>query len=236
MKISSSSIPSCDNCKHKKHSVFADLRKDEVDQLSTIKSCGFYKKGQILFQEESRIPGVYCIHNGKVKLSRIGVEGKEQIIRFAKTSDMIGYKSMLCDEPLSVTATALDDTSVCFIPKSFIFNTIASNNMFSRKIMEIACHEIGEANKIITNLAQKTVRERLAEVLLILEATFGNNEENYLDIKLTREEIASFVGTATESVIRLLSELKKDEIIELKGKNIRILKPNKLARIGNVYD
>jgi CRP-like cAMP-binding protein len=220
----------------RKHSVFNDLRKDEIAHLSNVKSCGFYKKGQIIFQEESRIPGVYCIHDGKIKLSRIGVEGKEQIIRFAKSSNMIGYKSMLCDEPLSVTATALDDTSVCFIPKDFIFNTIAQNNFFSRKIMEIACHEIGEANRIITNLAQKTVRERLAEVLLLLNQTFGTTEEGYLDIRLTREEIASFVGTATESVIRLLSEFKKDGLIELSGKKIKILQSRKLVQVGNVYD
>lgn len=236
MKTNKTSIPSCENCKVRKNSVFNDLRKDEMTHLSTVKSCGFYKKGQVLFQEESRIPGVYCIHNGKIKLSRIGIEGKEQIIRFVKSSDMIGYKSMLCDEPLSVTATALDDTSVCFIPKNFIFNAISTNNLFSRKIMEIACHEIGEANRIITNLAQKTVRERLAEVLLLLENTFGNTEEGYLDIKLTREEIASFVGTATESVIRLLSEFKKDGLIELSGKKIKILETKKLILVGNVFD
>lgn len=236
MKTSKTTIPNCMNCANKQHSVFSDLRKDELEALSQQKSCGFFKKGQYIFQENSRLPGVYCIHSGKVKMFRIGPEGKEQIIRFAKTGDMIGYKSILSDEPLSVSAAALDDVSVCFVPKQFLFDTLSINNMFTRKLMEVACHEIGEANKIITNLAQKTVRERLAEVLLILKETFGENNEGFLEVKLTREEIASFVGTATESVIRLLSEFKKDGLIELKGRNIKVLKPNQLVIVGNVYD
>lgn len=236
MKTSKTTVPSCQNCANRQTSVFADLRKDELESLSIQKSCGFFKKGQYIFQENSRLPGVYCIHSGKIKMFRIGSEGKEQIIRFAKAGDMIGYKSILSNEPLSVSAAALDDVSVCFIPKQFLFDTLSINNMFTRKLMEVACHEIGEANKIITNLAQKTVRERLAEVLLILKETFGENEEGYLEVKLTREEIASFVGTATESVIRLLSEFKKDALIELKGRNIKILKPNQLVIIGNVFD
>jgi len=236
MKTSKTTIPSCQNCANKKNSVFADLRKEEIEDLSNQKSCSFFKKGQYIFQENSRLPGVYCIHSGKVKMFRIGPEGKEQIIRFAKVGDMIGYKSILSNEPLSVSAAALDDVSICFIPKQFLFDTLSINNMFTRKLMEVACHEIGEANKIITNLAQKTVRERLAEVLLILKETFGENEEGFLEVKLTREEIASFVGTATESVIRLLSEFKKDNLIELKGRNIKILKPNQLVIIGNVFD
>lgn len=236
MKTSKTTVPSCQNCANRQTSVFADLRKDELESLSLQKSCGFFKKGQYIFQENSRLPGVYCIHSGKIKMFRIGPEGKEQIIRFAKAGDMIGYKSILSNEPLSVSAAALDDVSVCFIPKQFLFDTLSINNMFTRKLMEVACHEIGEANKIITNLAQKTVRERLAEVLLILKETFGENEEGFLEVKLTREEIASFVGTATESVIRLLSEFKKDGLIELKGRNIKILKPNQLVIIGNVFD
>ncbi|MGB0869946.1 MAG: Crp/Fnr family transcriptional regulator [Flavobacteriales bacterium] len=236
MKMSKTTLPNCQNCSHRTQSVFADLRKNELEELSAQKSCGFFKKGQYIFQENSRLPGVYCIHSGKIKMFRMGPEGKEQIIRFAKAGDMIGYKSILSDEPLSVSAAALDDVSVCFVPKQFLFDTLSINNMFTRKLMEVACHEIGEANKIITNLAQKTVRERLAEVLLILKETFGEDNEGFLEVKLTREEIASFVGTATESVIRLLSEFKKDGFIELKGRRIKILQANQLTIVGNVFD
>jgi CRP/FNR family transcriptional regulator, polysaccharide utilization system transcription regulator len=96
--------------------------------------------------------------------------------------------------------------------------------------------EFGEASKIITNLAQKSVRERLAEVLLILRETFGENEEGELDIALTREEIANMVGTATESVIRLLSEFKDDDLIEIHGRRLALKNVKELAHVGKVYD
>lgn len=229
-------IPKCAQCEHRSKSIFSQLKPDEVENIDSSKGCNVFKKGQILFQEGNRLSGIFCIFKGKLKMYKTGPEGKEQIIRFAKSGDIIGYRAALSDEPLSVSAAALEEASACFIPKRVLFDTLASNQKFSFKMMEMACHEIGEANKIITNLAQKSVRERLAEVLLILSNTFGEDEEGNLDVKLTREEISSVVGTATESVIRLLSEFKKDNLISLNGKKISILEPRRLAEIGNVYD
>ena len=102
-------------------------------------------------------------------------------------------------------------------------------------LMKLTCRELGEANKYLTDIAQKTVRERLAEVLLLLMDTFDLDEEHNLQISLTREELANMVGTATESVIRLLSEFKADKLIELNGRNIKLLNIPKLIKIGNVY-
>jgi CRP-like cAMP-binding protein len=104
------------------------------------------------------------------------------------------------------------------------------------ELMQLTCKELGEANAYITDIAQKTVRERLAEILIHLKNDFGLDESNVLQISLTREELANIVGTATESVIRLLSEFKQDHLIELNGRKIRILDESGLIRIGNVYN
>lgn len=186
--------------------------------------------------EGSRPNGVYCLHHGKTKVYRLGSEGKEQIIRFAKDGDLIGYRSLLSGENLSASISALEDTHACFIPKTALFKLIEKNPRFSLNMMKMTCHELGEAGKLITNLAQKTVRERLAEVLLIIDKTFGQDEEGNLDVSLTREEIANMVGTATESVIRLLSEFKDDGLISIKGRKIMLNDRNALVKIGNVYD
>lgn len=229
-------IPSCQECPSRKSSILDDLSQEDLDKISDVKGCNFFKKGQIIFQEGNHASGIYCIHSGKIKLYRRGAEGKEQIIRFAKDGDIIGYRSILSTEPLSASASALEDTAVCFIPKSFFFEFISNNPKFTMDLMKMACHELGEASKIITNLAQKSVRERLAEVLLILHSTFGADKDNILDVTLTREELANMVGTATESVIRLLSEFKKDKLIAMKGKSIQLLDMKGLAHTGNVYD
>ena len=102
-------------------------------------------------------------------------------------------------------------------------------------IMKLTCHELGVANAYITDIAQKTVRERLAEIIILLIDDFGLDEQNYLNISLTREELANIVGTATESVIRLLSEFKSDNLIELKGRKIKILNKRALDKISNVF-
>jgi CRP-like cAMP-binding protein len=101
-------------------------------------------------------------------------------------------------------------------------------------LLQLACKELGEANSYITDIAQKSVRERLAEVLLNLKENFGLNQSQVLQISLTREELANIVGTATESVIRLLSEFKEDQIIELQGRQIRIINNAALAKLANL--
>ena len=101
-------------------------------------------------------------------------------------------------------------------------------------MLEIACKELGEANNYITDIAQKSVKERLAEILLHLKDEFGVNNEEIININLTREELANLIGTATESVIRLLSEFKADGIIELQGRKIRIKNAAKLKKLSNI--
>lgn len=218
-------------------SVFCALSNEQVEEIDNSKGCNFYNKGQIVFHEGNRTNGIYCINKGKVKLFQIGSEGKEQIIRFAKPGDVIGYRALLSEEPLSASASVIeDDTTICFIPRDQIFSMIAQNPNFNFKFLKMLSHELGEAAKIITDLAQKPVRERLAETLLILKDTFDMDEEKNIQVKLSREELANIVGTATESVIRLLSEFKKDKLIAVEGRNIKLLNIPGLTRVANVFE
>lgn len=229
-------IPNCENCLTKNQSIFAGLPNDILKNVSNSKRCVHFKKGQELFHEGVNANGIYCIYSGKLKFARIGVEGKEQIIRFGKKGDIIGYRSLLSREAISANVIALNDVAACYIPKEVIIKLISTNTQFTSQLLMTACHELGEAGKFITNLAQKSVRERLAEVLLILQTTFGVDNSGYINVNLKREEIAAVVGTATETVIRFLSEFKSDGNVELKGARIKLLNLNKLADIGSVYD
>ncbi len=226
----------CQFCRNRSDSAFHNLGTDELDTISRLKTCVSFRKGQVIMHEGARPQGVYCIHKGKAKLYKMGPEGKEQIIRFATNGDLIGYRSILSDEPISASITALVDTYACYIPKSSFFEVIEGNPKFSLNVLKLSCHELGEAGKMIASLAQKTVRERLAEILLILRATFGEDEEGFLDIKLTREEIANMVGTATESAIRLLSELKEEGRISTQGRRIKLEDRPGLRKIAAVFE
>ncbi|MBK8552053.1 MAG: Crp/Fnr family transcriptional regulator [Ignavibacteria bacterium] len=229
--------PSCESCKSRIESVFCQLSDEELSGLSINKHCNYYQKGQTVFNEGNLPSGLFCINSGKVKISQAGTEGKEQILRLAKDSDILGYRALISGEAYSATATVIEDSKICLIPKSVFYELIQHNSSLTSSIMKLLANELKEAENKITNLAQKPVLERVAETLLMLREYYGTEiNDNSLNITITREEIANIVGTATETVIRLMSELKKEGLIDLEGKKIRILKGEALLKLANLYD
>jgi len=234
MKQNEISVPLCNKCALETGSIFKHLTPDEVEMINFQKEFRQYKRGDTLYKEGNRISGFYCINSGIIKVYKTGFDGKEQIIRFARPGDIIAYRSVLSNEVACTSAKVIEDCSVCFIPSEILTSFIKTNPAYGLELLKLACHELGEANSFITDIAQKTVRERLAEILLLLVHDFGMDEQNYLKISLTREELANIVGTATESVIRLLSEFKSDRLVELNGRKIKIIDKKGLEKISNV--
>jgi len=172
-----------------------------------------------------------------VKLSHSGDDGREQIIRLVKAGDIMGYKALLSGERYTATAIALEDVQVCFIPKDLFLAVLQKDAALSFEMMRILSSELRKAELKITHLAQKPVRERLAETLLFIHETYGlESDGQTLNVRLSREEIANLVGTATESAIRLLSEFRKEGMIELEGKKIRLLNMNSIIKTANLQD
>ena len=229
-------IPPCDNCLQSYDSIFKHLTPEEHAIVEREKVCNTYKRGSVIYHEGSRTNGFYCINSGIIKIFKTGIDGREQIIAFAKKGGIIGYRSILSNELACSSAKVIEDATLCFVPGETLINLVKTNGNFSMAIMQQTCKELGEANAFITDIAQKTVRERLAEILLKLMEIFELNEENVLQISLTREELANIVGTATESVIRLLSEFKHDKLIDLKGRKIKILEIKRLEKISNAFN
>ena len=236
MKQEEKSIPLCNKCALESGSLFRHLTSDEVDLINYQKVFREYKRGEILYHEGNRISGFYCINGGIIKVFKTGPDGKEQIIRFARKGDIIAYRSVLSNELACTSAKVIEDCQVCFIPSEILISFIKTNPAYALELLKLACHELNEANSFITDIAQKSVRERLAEVLLLLVDDFGLDNKQFLKISLTREELANIVGTATESVIRLLSEFKSDKLVELDGRKIRILNTKGLEKISNLFN
>ncbi len=226
-------IPACNSCLGA-NSIFRHLTKEENNILNFEKGCNFYKRGSIIYHERNRISGIYCVNKGIVKLYKTGIDGREQIIRFTQAGDIMGYRSIISQELACTTAKVIEDAVLCFIPANLFLDLIKSNNDFSMQVLKLSLKELGDANRYIIDIAQKTVRERLAEVLVILKDTFELDEQNYLKVSLTREELANMVGTATESVIRLLSEFKSDRYIELNARKVKILNLEALKKLSRI--
>lgn len=229
--------PSCETCKSRFDSVFCMLDEEELGSLSNSKHCNYYLRGQTIFNEGNQPMGLFCISSGKVKLSQAGFEGKEQIIRLAKDSDILGYRALISGEAYSATATVIEDSKICLIPKDVFYELLQHNSKLTSGIMKLLADELKDAEDKITNIAQKPVLERLAETLLMLKEYYGvEDNDNSLNITITREEIANIVGTATETVIRLMSDLRKEGMIKLDGKKIKIVKSDALLKLANLYD
>lgn len=226
----------CETCPTRHKSMFNSLGQEGVEVLDQSKHCQLYKKGEIIFHENGIPHGVYCVQYGKIKLFKTGMDGRDQIIRFAQNGDLLGYRSLLSGESFNASASCLEDSQLCFIPREELMKLLSENNSLAIGLMKSACHELGEAARIITNLAQKSNRERVAEVLLILKSNFELDETNAIDVQLTREEIANMVGTATESVIRILSDFNKEGVIKLEGKRIILEDIPALVKIAKVED
>lgn len=225
----------CRQCIIKRFNAIKTLTHDELEKFSDHKTSLVIKKGENLMTEGNSINGLYCIKEGKGKLTKLNTNGKEQIIKFVKGGDILGHRSILSEELVGLNAVALEDMHVCFIPKSDILETIRDNANFSLNMIKNISHQLNEANTLISQMAQKPVKDRLADTLLSLEDIFGIDNEGCIDVVLTREEIANTIGTATESAIRLLSNLKKDGVIDLIGKKIKILNKNALKNISEGF-
>jgi CRP-like cAMP-binding protein len=222
----------CEQCIVREFSSLKTLKKDELLKIADCKTSYTIKKGEPIFEEGESVNGIYCIKDGVCKLSKLSANGKDHIVKLVKSGELLGQRSMISDEPANLSAIALEDMEVCFIPKTEIMGFFDNNNQFSMSVMKNICGDLKESDDHMVSMAQKTVKERLAETLIYLEENFGKNEDGSLHIQLSREELAGMIGTATESCIRLLSDFKKLGLIELIGKKIVLKDIVKLKKIA----
>jgi CRP-like cAMP-binding protein len=230
------SVASCDHCASREEGIFCDLDFKELQDVSEHKVSNIYKKGQTLFVQGNHPYGIYCISKGNIKLTKVGPDGKESIVRIVAGGDILGHRSLFTEDNYSATATAMEDTEVCFIDKKFILQKIKEEPSVALHIINKLSRDMGIAEKKLTSLHQKNVRERLAELLVSLKITHGVKEGNRfkIELKLTREEMATMIGTANETLIRFMTEFKEAGIIEQDGKIIYIKDEEELLNWANI--
>lgn len=230
-------VPSCAECGSHDMSPLEALTVLELETVDTTKTCRAYDRSGHLYQTGQHPQGLFCVHAGHVKITREGHDGREQIIRFAGPGDVLGYGALVSGRPYATSATAVERSNVCFIPRDVITRAVRENPQMALRMLQLMSNELDEAERRVVELAQKSVRERVAEALLVLRETFGVMDDGEtLNMQLTREEIADIVGTAPESVIRMLSDLRHDHIIATEGRRIVLKDVPALIRAANLDD
>lgn len=226
-----------DKFNFKSNSVLEGLPDDDVMVLEKNMISHRYKKGEILFREGSYPTGIYYIKKGKVKKYKTDKEGKEQIFYVCKKGELLGYHALISEEKYSDTTATIEESEIAFIPKDDFLKAVQTSSVLSNRLLKVLSHEFGVLVNSLTVFAQRTVRERLALCLILLRDKYKKEENSMapVELDLSRDDLAKFVGTARETLVRLLHDFKEEQLIETNGRKIILNKPLEISKIANLY-
>lgn len=202
---------------------------DELKKLSDDRRKKVFKKRDLLFEEGDIPRYLYFINKGQVKIFKTNDIGKEYIINIRSEGEFIGYTALIKDEPYHFSASALDNVEVSLVPKEDFLKLLHANRDVSSRLIKMLADNVAEKEAQLLSLAYNSVRKRVAEAILLLHDRYS--KEGKEDIQILREDLAHIVGTAKESVIRMLTEFKDDGYIDINDGIIRILNRKKLENL-----
>jgi CRP-like cAMP-binding protein len=222
----------CEKCRHSNQSLIRFCTNAEIEDINATKTCINYKRGESLFREGALPLGIFCVNSGTIKVVKEASGGKEQIIRIVRAGDVIGYRSLIMQQRYTSSAFTIEESRVCLIPKEEFVKLSANNRKFYDALVQMLCRDLENSQNKMTEIAYKPVRGRVAEALILL----GQMANPQGIINLTREDLASFVGTVKETVIRVLAEFKSEHFIEIDKRNIKVLNLTGLEKLSGMYD
>jgi CRP-like cAMP-binding protein len=212
----------CSQCENHDKSIFCKLEEESLSDISQHKIMNAFKRGQVLFHEGNPAFGVYCISQGKVKLTKTSENGKETMLRIAGPGDLIGFQHIVQNGINDVTATALEETKICFLDRVFLQKLVKEENSCAMELLTHVARDMTTLQDRVNGFQSKNVRERVAYMLLDLAERYGSDskEGRRLGIQLSREDMASMLGVATETLIREISQLRDEGVIDQDGKTL----------------
>jgi len=218
-----------------KKSIFSKLTQKQQEILKSGLSASFFKKGDFIFKEDDKPISLICLWEGKVKVFKEGVGGREQIIRLAKPIGFIGYRALFAEENHYASAMAIEDSIVCSVDRETLYKLLRLNSDLSFSIIKSLAMELGFSYFRTVTLTQKHVRGRLAESLLFLKDTYGfEKDDKSLKVYLSRGEIANLSNMTTSNAIRTISAFANEGVISIDGRKIKILDIVKLEKISDL--
>jgi CRP-like cAMP-binding protein len=189
------------------------------------------KKKQVIYYEGDTVSGIYLVIHGKVKTVKLTADGRQLMTAIYTDDQYFGIPSLLLNEPYTETAEALEDTTICLLPKDMVEELLNQYPDIARQFIKILSNDVLDREQQLMEIAYYSVRKRLAEVLVRLHKQSASAEDS--TIKVSRDNLAALAGMATETVSRILSDFKSEEIIERKGSVIQIVKLEMLVQMKN---
>ncbi|MBX3239829.1 MAG: Crp/Fnr family transcriptional regulator [Chitinophagaceae bacterium] len=217
----------------KSKSILQDLPAADFKLLIANQTEHTYLKGEVIFREGTFPSGIFFIKSGKVKKYKVNQDGKEHIIYVANSGELIGYSSVLADNRYSDSAAALEKSIVNFIPREDFLNAVQYSEALNRRLLKTLSHEFAVMANNISLFSQKSVRERLALQLVVLREKYKTGSGSLVEINMSRDDLASLVGTARENVVRVLGEFKEKGYVTTAGRKIIVIDVKSLVSIAN---
>lgn len=204
---------------------------NELNKLIAARKVRYIKKKQVIYYEGDAVTGVYLVMQGKVKTVKLSEDGRQLMTGIYGDDQYFGISSLLMEEPYAESAEAMEDTSICLLPKEMMEHLISQYPDIGRQFLKILSNHLLDKEEQLMQLAYHSVRKRLSEVLIRLSKQEPKGEASLL--KVSRDNLAALAGMATETVSRILSDFKEENIIERKGSQIQILDLQKLMQMKN---
>jgi CRP/FNR family transcriptional regulator len=220
----------CSSCSNREDSNFKCVGSGKLEFISQFKSHHNFKKKEIIFNENSDTEGFYCIKNGLVRVYKSSSSGKEQTFQISGSGKWLGFRDIISGNKYNHSAVCLEDTEVCFIPTKAIKDLIREDAEFQIEIMKYLADEWRTTEDNLLSMGTKQIHNRLAELLLTFQDAAGGSAELILNI--TREVMATCIGTKTETLIRSLADFKDRNWIELDKNKITIVNRKALVDLS----
>ncbi|HHW66956.1 cyclic nucleotide-binding domain-containing protein [Defluviitalea raffinosedens] len=227
-------ICNCEHCQHKLCArnvpIFSSLNPEEIEKVVSLIVRRKYSKGEIIVLEGSSLESLVIINTGKVKAFRHTFEGKEQILYIFSSGDFFGEKNLIINQKVTYSVEALEDTNICMISKGDFKQLLNEYPEISYKIMEELCKRLIRMEDAVESMSIKSVEARISAVLLEFANKYGKPHSNgiLVELPLSREGIANYIGLTRETVSRKMSLLQEEGIIKMVG-NKKIIITDKEA-------
>ncbi|PTQ99207.1 CRP/FNR family transcriptional regulator [Mucilaginibacter yixingensis] len=194
------------------------------------------KKGEVLFKEGDPVTGIYFVYNGNIKVTKQWDADKELILRFARDGAILGHRGIGSNLNYPISAIALEPAVVCYVDMKFFESTLRVNSELTFQLVNFFASELRTAERRMRDLAHMPVKGRVADALLKLRDQFGVTADGFINIVLSRQDLASFAGATYETVFRVINELVNDRMIAVAGKSIAIINADALAALVQSID
>ena len=221
LKKSKCDLSTCSMCK--------SCRPEWLKAIDGNRKLIHYNKGESIFHEGDSVNGMYFIFSGLVKVHKKWSDNKELILRFAKDGAIVGHRGLGGDTIYPVSATTLTASDICFVDLDFFMATLKVNANYLFDLMMFFAAELKESEKRMRNIAHMNTKGRIGQSLLTLQDKFGTDAEGFINIEISRQDLASYTGTTYETLFKIMNELAEEKTIHIDGKRTKLLDKLKLS-------